>query len=569
MHIALRTVADGVELVGLDSDGRAAGRTVAPEELPAAVAQLESDRPRWVWDDTRRWYPGLLAAGVRVERCVDLRLSRAILRGSAWTAHTEFSLATPSAWDELAISGSPVRHPVGAAPDSAAESEFALFEVEAAKPDFAELDGLDPVAEFEAQKRAIEQSTHSGRLSLLLAAESAGALIASEMPRAGVPWSVSAHESILVEALGSRPSLGVRPHRLEELAGQIREALGGLDINPDSPQSVLKSLRRAGLTVESTRSWDLKTINHPAIAPLLEYRKRARLLTANGWTWLDTWVHDGRFRPEYVVGGVVTGRWAASGGGALQLPKEIRGALIADPGWTLVVADAAQLEPRILAGLSGDRAMVEAGRGVDLYQGMVDSGAVESRAHAKVGMLGAMYGGTTGDSGIVMPKLKKAFPVAIDYVERAARAGERGESVTTHLGRSSPLPGTSAWPDDEASEARERTRARAWGRFTRNFVVQGTAAEWAECWMASVRRRLAAAERSGSVGCSPEPFNDVPHLIFFVHDEIIVHSPQSQAQWVAGVIEDAAVEAGRLLFGQFPVTFPLSIEIARTYSEAK
>ena len=33
--------------------------------------------------------------------------------------------------------------------------------------------------------------------------------------------------------------------------------------------------------------------------------------------------------------------WGASGGGALQLPKQVRGAVVADEGWKLVVADAA------------------------------------------------------------------------------------------------------------------------------------------------------------------------------------------------------------------------------------
>ena len=146
----------------------------------------------------------------------------------------------------------------------------------------------------------------------------------------------------------------------------------------------MKGLQRAGLRATSTRSWELKRIEHPAIAPLLEYKKLARLYSANGWNWLDEWVHDGRFRPVYVPGGVVTGRWASDGGGALQLPKQVRGAVIADPGWTFVVADASQLEPRVLAAMSGDAAMARAGQAQDMYQGMVDAGAVETRAAGQV-----------------------------------------------------------------------------------------------------------------------------------------------------------------------------------------
>src|SRR5687767_12153928 len=62
----------------VDGAGR---REVALADLAAHVAAREAeDQPRWVWDDTARWYPPLLAAGVRVARCHDLRLGRQLLR---------------------------------------------------------------------------------------------------------------------------------------------------------------------------------------------------------------------------------------------------------------------------------------------------------------------------------------------------------------------------------------------------------------------------------------------------------------------------------------------------------
>ncbi len=179
-------------------------------------------------------------------------------------------------------------------------------------------------------------------------------------------------------------------------------------------------------------------------------------------------MRDGRFRPDYVVGGVVTGRWATSGGGALQLPAQIRSAVRAEPGWTLVVADASQLEPRVLAAMSADGAMADAARGADLYQALADAGTVASRKEAKYGMLGAIYGATTGVSAALMPRLTAAYPRAIGLVEEAARAGERGEVVSTWLGRSSPRPGPSWWAAREAAsgegaDARDVAEARQAG----------------------------------------------------------------------------------------------------------
>jgi DNA polymerase-1 len=407
---------------------------------------------------------------------------------------------------------------------------------------------------------------------MLLAAESAGALVATEIQFAGLPWRADVHDALLASALGPRPAPGLRPRLLNEVLGRVRAELEAPELNPDSAVELAKALSNAGIMVASTRSWELKKIEHPAIEPLLEYKKLARLVNASGWHWLDANVRDGRFRPDYVPGGVVTGRWASKGGGgALQLPKQVRAAVVADDGWKFVVADASQLEPRILAALSGDDRMAEAGRSKDMYAAIVGSGAVATRAEAKVAMLGAMYGATTGESGRLMPKLTRAYPKAIALVEQAARAGERGEVVTTRLGRSSPRP-NAQWRaaqgeayDESATDAEQRrahSQARGWGRFTRNFIVQGSAAEWALCWMAILRQKL--HELGGS-----SPLTDAPHLVLFMHDELVVHCPAESAAAVELAVRDAAAQAGRLMFGDAPVEFPLTVAVVDNYGQAK
>ncbi len=557
-------------------------RRVQPDELPALVRDVEAagpTPPRWVWADTNRFYPGLLRSGVRVERAHDLRLCHRILRHSTLTSSSALATAAPGGpWDTMPAVSLTDDEPAGV-PDT-------LFGPP--EPKVAEA-GPDPVEELRHQHDAVAASPGQGRLGLLLAAESAGALAAAEMHHAGLPWRADVHDAVLTETLGPRPRYGERPERLEALVQRIRAALDApASLNPDSHPDLLKAMNLAGVGAKTLRKWELERLSHPVIEPLLEYKSLSRLLTANGWNWLDSWVRDGRFRTEYVVGGVVTGRWATNGGGALQLPKNVRAAVVADPGWTFVVADAAQLEPRVLAAMAGDEAMAAAGRGddgegIDMYAGIVATGAVDTRERAKIGMLGAMYGGTTGVSGQVRPQLAAAFPRAMALVDDAARAGERGEVVTTHLGRSSPLPGET-WQelqagaysaDDGAGDAAARARSytRSWGRFTRNFVVQGTAAEWALCWLASLRRRLwqlgMADGGDGVEGAVPAPFTERAHLVSFVHDEVVVHTPISLADAVADEVRAAAAEAGRLLFGDFPVAFPLSVATATCYTDAE
>lgn len=544
MLIALRATTRGVVASELDDDGTLGAQTVVTEaDLPAWVAAREPERPRWVWNDTAVWYPKLLAAGVRVERCVDLRLCHAILRNAATTASSALAIAERDGWDAPAT----VR---------AAAASDALFDLDPPSDDD------DPVAEYQRQRDAVAGAGDDGRIGLLLAAESLGSLVAAEMTFAGLPWSVEEHDRVLTEMLGARRPNG-RPAKLEALVARLRDALDAPTLNPDSQQDLLRTLQNAGFRVESTSKWEIREIDHPAVEPLLEYKSLSRLHSANGWHWLAEWVRDGRFRPVYVPGGVVTGRWASDGGGALQLPKQVRSAVIPDAGWRFVVADASQLEPRVLAAMSGDRAMARAGQAADMYQGMVDSGAVETRSQAKYGMLGAIYGGTTGESGRMKPRIEKAFPAAMAFVEAAARAGEHGDRVSTWLGRTSP-PGEGLGYDETASEVQKRRtqqRAAAWGRFTRNFVVQGTAAEWALCWMGSLRRRL------WSLGGAT--FFDKPHLVFFLHDELIVHTPAGFADAVVEAMRESAAEAGRLLFGGAPVEFALSVSVVDRYSDAK
>ncbi|GAB2544062.1 bifunctional 3'-5' exonuclease/DNA polymerase [Brachybacterium huguangmaarense] len=557
-------------IVPLDEAGAPLGdgpsESVEPADLPDRVAELEADHaPRWVLPDTPARYDALLGAGVRIGRCHDLRLAHAILANSELVADTA-PLRAADGWSV------PLDPAAGTAP--AGVSGATLFDLDSAPAGGVPDDAGEALAELTRQSAAIDGSADPSRLRLLVAAESAGALVAAEMRAAGIPWDVAEHDRILTDELGPRPSPGQAPARMAEVGAEVRAALGDPLVPLDSPPRLLRALHRAGIDVASTSKWELTGIEHPAIEPLLRYKAMSRLLTANGWAWIDEWVHEGRYRPVYVPGGVVTGRWASSGGGALQIPRRLRPAVRADPGWVLVAADVSQLEPRVLAAMSGDAAMAQAGAGRDLYAGIVEEGVVATRQEAKVGVLGALYGGTSGDAGRVVARLRSTFPAAMALVDGAAATGERGGTVTTLLGRSSPPPPpewsafqASAHGADAAPGEGERARriARDRGRFTRNFVVQGTAAEWALSWMALLRARLAAlpeAAAEHAATASGPVFSRRAHLVHFLHDEVLVHAPAEQADSAADAIRAAAEAAGRLLFPGSEVDFPLELTVS-------
>jgi hypothetical protein len=564
----------------LAEDGTAIGPAESVPDLAAAVpARARDGDVRWVWQSTAALYPALLRAGVRVTRCHDIQLAEGLLvgrdggardggarDGGAGLGGLDDGGASDAAVTRLVSAASPASEPPGEQP-----GQLAFEHSAGARPGRAPADVLaDVIAAHAGQQRRIAADPLASRFALLAAVESAGGLAAAEMTAAGLPWRADVHDQLLTELLGPRPAAGpgvpVRPARLAELTVQISAELGAVrPVNPDSPPQLLRALAAGGIRVPSTRTAVLRTVDHPAIPLLLKYKELARLYAANGWTWIDAWVADGRFRPEYIVGGVVSGRWATRGGGALQIPKVLRRAVVADPGWALVVADAAQLEPRILAALAGDRAFAQAAASGDIYAAVASALRIE-RDRAKVALLSAMYGGTGGDGGQSLALLRRQFPQASAFVETAARAGEEGRVVRSVLGRTCPPPsadwlsltGESGDPEQERDPGAGRA-LRARGRFTRNFVVQASAADWALVLLAALRTSLAGL---GDPGQRPE-------LVFFQHDEVLVHCPAQLADEVIGAVTAAAASASRLVFGATPVTFPMTVAAVERYSDAK
>ncbi|MFE2287701.1 bifunctional 3'-5' exonuclease/DNA polymerase [Streptomyces sp. NPDC059443] len=525
---------------------------------PAEAIRAAPPGTRWVWASTPTIYPRLLAEGTRVDRCHDIEDAELLLLAHEGRLGEPRSAA--AAWARLTNAPVPPDPPQRAAAPGTQDSLFTP------QPAPLPLDAL--IAVHADQLKRIEATAHPARMRLLIASESAAFLVAAEMNRAGLPWRADVHRALLTELLGERYAGGGQPRRLAELADAVSTAFGRR-VRPELPADVIKAFAGAGIKLKSTRRWEIQELDHPAVAPLIEFKKLYRIYTAHGWAWLADWVHDGRFRPEFIPGGTYTGRWVTNGGGALQIPKVIRRAVVADPGWRLVVADADQMEPRVLAAISRDPAFMEvAGRPEDLYTAISRQGFSGDRDMAKIAVLGAVYGQTSGDGLKNLAALRRRFPRAVAYVDEAAKAGEEGRLVRTWLGRTCPPAAEPAEPGDGAEtggsgEAPDRwtpsyasTDARARGRFTRNFVVQGSAADWALVLLAALRQSIAAA------GMRAE-------LVFFQHDEVIVHCPQEEAEAVAAAIRAAGDLAGRITFGETPVRFPFTTAVVECYADAK
>ena len=85
--------------------------------------------------------------------------------------------------------------------------------------------------------------------------------------------------------------------------------------------------------------------------------------------------------------------------------------------------------------------------------------------------------------------------------------------------------------------------------------MQATAAEWANVLLAELRLRLRTA------GSPARP-------VFFQHDEVLLHTPAATAAEAADSVRDAARTAGRRLFGDSSVRFPMQVRIVTSYDHA-
>ena len=169
---------------------------------------------------------------------------------------------------------------------------------------------------------------------------------------------------------------------------------------------------------------------------------------------------------------------------------------------------------------------------------------------AKVAVLAAMYGQRSGAAGEALRGLERAYPVAMGHLDRAYAAGQRGEPVRTFGGRLIPTGRFLTQRPVGTDPALDAAR----GRFARNAVIQGAAAELFKAWAATVR---AQARPLGG------------RVVLCLHDELLVHVREERAAEAAALVDRALEDAARWWGGGAPVRFVADTAVIRRWSEAK
>jgi len=394
--------------------------------------------------------------------------------------------------------------------------------------------------------------------------ESTAELLCAELSAEGLPMDRGTAEGVLAGIIGPRPrgepeAIAMRAARDSVV---LRHAPAGVTADLRSPVQVRSLLAAAGVDVPDTRAWRLEEFrdSHPLVAELLEWRKAERIATTYGYAWLDEHLGtDGRLRGAWTGSDGAAGRMTASNG-LHNMPAAMRQAVIAAPGHVFVRADLGQIEPRVLAAVSGDRALAAATQADDMYLPVAAELGVD-RPTAKVAMIAAMYGQTTGHGGQAGRRMRAAYPVAMTYLDSADRSARAGRDLRTYGGRlvrmsgAIPEAGASGGVPGEGRASRaDAARAAARGRYGRNALVQGAAAEFFKMWAVTVRARSL-------------PLN--ARIVLCLHDELLVHVPAECAPEAATLVSDCLAETARRWAPAAQVRFIASLSIVRSWADAK
>lgn len=535
--------------MGLAWRGGSSSVSAAPAEV---VAELAARDPRWVWWSARETAAALVADGVRPRTCWDLGAVGRLLHGLrrddpavVWAAAhglPEPPLVRGEAdlFDVDGEDGGPLRA------DGQLSREWLRGAWTADPARWAEL-ALQVQTRQEALARSLPDPralVRGAPLALLTAlSESAAALVAVELGVDGLPLDRSVATALLSDVIGPRPATPV--DELRRRAERDAEALRrfpGEPVDLRSPLQVKELLARVGLDLPDTRSWRLEphAATSPAVAALLAWRRAERTATTYGWGWLDRHVGpDGRLRGEWRAADGASGRMTASAG-LHNLPAELRPAIRTTPGWSFVRADLGQVEPRVLAAVSGDDALARAAQEEDMYSPVAAALRVD-RPTAKVAVLAAMYGQTSGTAGAALRDLDRAYPVAMAHLRAAEEAGRLGRDLRTYGGR---LLRLSAVAEPGFGH----------GRFARNAVVQGAAAELFKAWTATVRDGL-------------RPLGG--QVVLCLHDELLLHVPSAVADDAAQLVVDALDGTAHWWAAGSRVRFVADVSVVASWADAK
>lgn len=289
---------------------------------------------------------------------------------------------------------------------------------------------------------------------------------------------------------------------------------------------------------------DMLRNESPIVEKILQYRTIAKLVS----TYLEglaVLINSNTHRIHTTFNQMVTatGRLSSSEPNLQNIPvrtekgREIRALFYPGEGFdTLVSADYSQIELRILAHLSGDKALIKAfTKGKDIHRftaaevlGKAQEDVTsEERSHAKAINFGIIYGisdfGLSRDLGITRAEAKNyidlyfsRYPRVKEYMDNMVKEAHETGKVRTMFGRLREL------PDINSRNFNRRSFAE---RTAMNTPIQGTAADIIKLAMNKVESLL---EEKGFTS----------RLLLQVHDELVLEVINDELEAVKALLKE-------------------------------
>ncbi len=393
-----------------------------------------------------------------------------------------------------------------------------------------------------------------------------------EIPIAKVLASME-HEGVMLDTAALDKFGKELLPKIEEIEKQIHE-LAGHEFNIGSPKQMSAVLFEelalpAGKKKSTGYSTDSETLEglvglHPIIKPILEYRKLTKLYNTYVKGLQNAVSEDGRMYTTFKQTETRTGRISSAEPNIQNIPvrteigRNFRKFFTAAPGKVLIDADYSQIELRVLASLANDSVMIETfreGRDIhaetarSVFRGTAGIDPAELRRRAKAVNFGIVYGigafSLAKDIDTSVPMAKQYiddylahFSGVKAYMEKIIASAEANGYAVTYFGRKRFIP--------EILSTNKNVKALG-KRIAMNTPIQGTAADIIKIAMIRVSERL---ERE-----LPEA-----KLILQVHDELIVESPEKDAEKALRILTEEMQSAVTL-----NVPLPVDAKIGKTW----
>lgn len=377
-------------------------------------------------------------------------------------------------------------------------------------------------------------------------------------------------EQPLIAVLARMKSVGIKLDikHLEKLSKQFHRELAelekhiyqlaGTEFNINSPKQLgevlfdtlglkPKNAKKTAGGQRSTKESELEKLReeHPIIVEILRYRELQKLVS----TYIDTLPlqvgEDGRVHSTLLQTGAATGRMASKDPNLQNIPirteegRLVRGAFVAESGYSLVAVDYSQIELRIAAILSQDANMLEIFRhGEDVHAGVAARvfGVSESevtpdmRRKAKVINFGILYGmgvnalrqnlgedTTRAEAQEFLNAYFQTFTRLAEYLEDTKTFARQYGYTETLIGRRRRFPGISSNVPFIRAQAE---------RMAINAPIQGTAADCMRIAMLRVAAYIGSLQ------------TDEVRMLLQVHDELVFEiKTNTLSQHIEQIIE--------------------------------